>query len=369
MAGEGGGIERYLRNIIKAFQKIDRKNEYAVFTNRDNTGTFDLRNNFREHYSPISAHLRPMKILWEQFVLPLQVKMVGIDLLFSPGNISPLFVPCPSVVVIHDLIPFRSPANFTKNELLPLKTLLCLTAKRATQIITVSKSSQKEILEQFNIPREKTIVVYEACDEKFLYHQPSAEDKNTVKEKLTIHGDFVLCTASTRQNKNLDRLLLAFSLLKRKHDIKHRLVIAGLAGPHHQSLIKMVSDLELGKEVVFTGHVSDELLPALYGAASVFVYPSLYEGFGLPVLEAMACNTPVVASNTTSLPEVVGDAGLLIEPYNVEDISEGIYKVLTDDELHRQLTNKGRKRVREFSWDSTARKTLSIMTSLTRTPS
>jgi glycosyltransferase involved in cell wall biosynthesis len=361
VAGEGGGIERYLRNLIKAFQKIDHKNEYTVFTNKDNTGTFDLQNNFKEYFSPISARFRPMKILWEQFILPLQVKRAGIDVLFSPGNISPFLVPCPSVVVIHDLIPYIQPDNFTKAELYPLKCLLRSTAKKATKIITDSVSSEREILNRFNIPSDKIKVVYAACDEIFLYCDASVESKARIKKTLGINGDFILYTASTRPYKNIDGLLKAFSLLKKKHGIKHRLVITGLAGRGHQALVKMVADLELEEEVVFTGYLSDEALLSLYSGASAFVYPSFYEGFGLPVLEAMACGTPVVASNATSLPEVVGQAGLLFDPCSVEQMSEEIRKVLTDKQCRLELTSNGKQRVREFSWERTAKGVLDVL--------
>jgi lipopolysaccharide heptosyltransferase II len=361
VVGEGGGIERYLRNLIKALQRIDRENEYTIFSNKNNTGTFDLQDNFREHLCPVSARFRPMKILWEQLILPFQVNRAGIDLLFSPGNISPLFVSCPSVVVIHDLVPFIFPDDFARAERYPLRVLLHSTAKRATKIITVSRSSQRQILAQFNIPSEKTTVIYAACDEDFLSCQASIQNEKEVKEKYGINGDFILCADSARPHKNVHRLLLAFSLLKEKHGIRHHLVITGLPGRYHQFLVKMVSDLKLGEEVIFTGYVPDNVLSILYSEATVFVYPSLYEGFGLPVLEAMACGSPVVASRATSLPEVVGDAGLLVDPLNIQEMSQGIYRLLTDGQYNLELTAKGKLRVREFSWEKTAKKVLDVL--------
>ncbi|MGA1868902.1 MAG: glycosyltransferase family 4 protein [bacterium] len=361
MVGEGGGIERYLRNLIKAFQKIDHINDYTLFTNKDNTGTFDLSDNFKEYCTPVSARFRPMKILWEQCILPFEVKRAGIDVLLSPGNLSPLIVSCPSVVVIHDLIPFIWPGNFSKAELYSLRILLYLTAKKATKIITVSKSSERQILQQFNIPAEKITVVYEACDEKFLCSPAPIENKKRIKEELGLKGDFILYIAPTRPHKNANRMLLAFSLLKKKYRIKHRLVITGCAGYHHNVLLKMIKDLGLAEEVVFIGYIPDDVLPTLYSAASVFIYPSYYEGFGLPVLEAMACGTPVVASNATSLPEVVGDAALLFDPHSTMQISESLYKVLTDEQCRLALTVKGKRRVREFSWEKSAREILKVL--------
>ena len=361
VAGEGGGIERYLRNIIKALKKLDHENEYIIFTNKDNTGTFDLGDNFTEYFTPVSARFRLMKILWEQFLLPFQVKAAGIDVLFSPGNISPLFVSCPSVVVIHDLIPFVRSDNFSKIELCALRFLLRLTAKMATRIITISRSSEREIMSQFQISSDRISVIYLACDQNFFYSQPSAEETGKLKKQYGIKGDFVLCTASTRPYKNIDRLLLAFSILKKRHAVKHRLVLVGASGRHHRFLLKMVADLGLNEDVVFTGFVPDKVLPALYSAASVFVYPSLYEGFGLPILEAMACGTPVVASNITSMPEVVGDAGLMFDPYDVEEMCKRIYRILSNEERRNKLIAKGKQRVREFSWEKTAMEVVNVL--------
>lgn len=361
VAGKGGGIERYLRNLIKALQKLDHENRYIIFTNKDNTGTFDLKENFKEYFSPVSARFRPMKILWEQFLLPFQVKAAGIDVLFSPGNVSPLFVSCPSVVVIHDLIPFVRPDNFNKIELGALRLLLYLTAKMASGIITVSRSSKRGIIDRFRISSDKIFVIYLACDQTFLYSQPSVEETGKLKKQYGIKGDFILCTASTRPYKNFDRLLLAFRLLKKRHKVKHCLVIVGAPGRHHRFLLKMVADLGLNEDVIFTGFVPDKVLPTLYSAASVFVYPSLYEGFGLPILEAMACGTPVVASNAASLPEVVGDAGLIFDPYNIEEMCKKIYRILSNEEPRNELITKGKQRARNFSWEKTAKEVVNVL--------
>jgi len=285
--GEGGGIERYLRNLVRALQRIDKQNEYILFTNKDNSGTFDLGNNFREHLVPVSAGCRPMKILWEQLVFPFQVKKNQMDILLSPGNISPLFLPCPSVVVMHDLVPFKCPENFHRSELQILKALFRATAKRANRIITVSKSSQRQILSQFNLAPDSVTVIYEACDEVFFNHRTRNKIR-LIKHKLGVNRDFILYTAATRPHKNVEGLLTAFSHLKHKYGIKHLLVVAGPAGPDHNNLLDKATRLGINSDVIFTGYVSDKLLPALYSMASLFVYPSFYEGFGLPVLEAMA---------------------------------------------------------------------------------
>lgn len=353
--GEGGGIERYLRNLVRALQKIDHRNEYVLFTNKNNTATFALGDNFREQLIPVSASFRSIKILWEQSVFPLQVKRAGIDLLFSPGNIAPLFPLCPSVVVMHDLIPFEWPENFGKLELQALKVLFATTARRAKKIITVSESSKKQIVKRFNLVRRKVAVVYEACDEIFLSGDFSDQETGYVKKELGITRGFILYTASTRPHKNVDGLLRAFGLLKKKYNIKQLLVIAGPTGPEHHSLLHTATRLGISNDVIFTGYVPDRILPALYSAASLFVYPSFYEGFGLPILEAMACGIPVVASNTTSLPEVVGNAGVLVNPHNFEEMAGAMYNILSDDKYSSALVALGKKKAQEFSWEKTAK--------------
>jgi len=359
--GEGGGIERYLRNLVRALQSIDRQNKYILFTNKDNTGTFDLGNNFREYLIPVSAGCRPMKILWEQLVFPFQVKTTGIDLLFSPGNICPLFLACQSVVTMHDLIPFEWPENFSGIELRVLKALLRASAARSQRIITVSKSSRNQIISHLGVPPWKVAVVHAACDEAFLNYEHTADNSRLVEEELGINRDFILYTAATRPHKNVKGLLTAFSCLKHKYGIKHLLVVAGPAGPDHNNLLDTATRLGINSDVIFTGYISDKILPALYTMASLFVYPSFYEGFGLPILEAMASGTPVIASKVTSLPEVAGKAGILVDPCDIEEIAHAMYKVLSDRRHRDRLAASGKKRAQEFSWEKTAKGILNVL--------
>jgi len=361
--GEGGGIERYTRNLIDAFQHIDRVNDYVLFTNRENSGTFDLAENFKECLVPVSARFRPMKILWEQLILPFQVKSAGVNLLFSPGNISPVFLPCPSVVVMHDLIPFRWPEDFSNRELWALKILFHLTARRVDRIITVSQSSMKQIIDQFGVPSKKVTTIYEACDKAFLEYPP-AEEKPKIIAEMGITSDFILYTASMRPHKNVVGLLKAFSRLVHEYALQHLLVIAGTSGSDYLKIVKMAADLRVRERVCFTGYISDDILPALYNAASLFVYSSFYEGFGLPVLEAMACGTPVVASDATSLPEVVGDAGVLVNPDNVEGMADAMYRILSDQDYANELIARGKQRAKALSWEKTGKDVLEVLLKL-----
>ena len=177
--------------------------------------------------------------------------------------------------------------------------------------------------------------------------------------KYSITGSFILFVGNISPRKNILALLQAFNKLK-KRGIKHKLVIAGKKDQRYEQVLKTLNELNLGGEVIFTGYVPEEDLPKLYNAADLFVYPSLYEGFGLPILEAMACGTPVVASNVSSLPEVAGDAGLLVNPQDVDALTNAMYKVLTDDKLKESLIDKGLERAKFFSWEKTARETLEV---------
>lgn len=358
VSGRGGGIERYLRNLITALGRIDQVHEYVLFTNIDNAGTFDLPRNFRECPSPVSARIRPMKILWEQMVLPFQVKSAGIDVLLSPGNICPLFCPCPSLVVIHDMVPFVRPEDFSLMEKGTMKGLIRLSSRRALKIITDSRSSERQIRALLHVAPEKTVMIYPGCDEGFLHYRHSLQEEAMLRRDMHIKGDYLLYTASTRPYKNTGRLIQAFRILRDRYGVRQSLVITGIPGRDQGSLEELAGVLGLCNDTVFTGYVNERYLPALYAGASVFVYPSLYEGFGLPVLEAMACGTPVAAAMSTSLPEVVGDAGVLFDPYDPEDMAEKIRRIIAEEGLRTRLIRKGRERVLDFSWARAAEEML-----------
>ena len=275
--------------------------------------------------------------------------------MFSPANIAPFFHSFPTVTVMHDMIPFIRPEGFGMAELTALKTLFYLTAKSSNAIITDSKSSKDDIVRIFKAPEEKVRVVYAACDsEAFVPREARSEDL----KKYGIEKKYILYVAARRKYKNIDGLVKAYKILKQRHRVGHTLVITGLGGRADAGLSGIVKELGIERDVLFSGFIPDEELPLLYSGADVFVYPSFYEGFGLPVLEAMACGAPVAASNATSLPEVVGDAGLLFNPNDTEDIANAVLRLLTDKTLKAKMIEKGFARVKEFSWEKTAEKQL-----------
>jgi glycosyltransferase involved in cell wall biosynthesis len=364
VAGKGGGIERYLRGLLKWLAIIDKKNEYLIFSNKDNTGTFERRENFREIISPVSARIRPAKILWEQIVLPFQLKKENVDIVLSAGNIAPKLTFCPSIVIIYDLISFSYPENFSLAEKLALKYLLRRTATVADRIITISESSRNEIKKWLGVSEDKISVVHGGCDENFRKDHIKGD---SIKNKFGVANGFIFCAASLRRYKNLEGLIKAFSILKKEHRIPQKLVLAGHKEKYFEKLQELVTLLGLQNDVIFTGFITEDELQSLYSSADTIVYPSFYEGFGLPILEAMASGTPVVASNVTSIPEVAGDAALLFDPHDIDEMAEKVHNVLKDENLQKSLISKGLERVKEFTWKRTAEKVLEVINSIVKT--
>jgi glycosyltransferase involved in cell wall biosynthesis len=232
-------------------------------------------------------------------------------------------------------------------------------AHRSTRILTVSEASKRDILHYVNVDPEKIVVVHNALDER-LGTAPTADELALVRERYQLDHGFILYAGNIKPHKNLVRLIEAFEGLLRDGFEDLKLLIIGDEISKWPALRHAVHAHKLHRQVRFLGFLSDEMLAALYRLAAVFVFPSLYEGFGLPPLEAMAAGTPVVTSNLSSLPEVAGDAAVLVDPYDAVDIKEGIKKVLTDPSLQATLRERGLARARQFSWDTSVRRTLEI---------
>ncbi len=317
-----------------------------------------------------AASLRPANALLRiPFGLPWAAWRGSFDLLHVTYNAPPLS-PCPTVVTVHDISFEHYPEFFSPRDLLILKTLVPLSARRAAHVLTVSQHAKREIIERYNLPPDKITVTYEAAGEQF---QPVADPASlqAVRAKYGIpDGPFVLALGNLQPRKNIGRLVEAFAMVARKvisqrndfsqSDVISKLVIAGKAQWRESEVYTAVQQAGLEGRVVFPGYVDDADLPALYSAAAVFVYPSLYEGFGLPPLEAMACGAPVISSNAASLPEVVGDAALLIDPTDTAALAQALYDGLTQPDLQADLRQRGLRRAAQFSWERCAAETLAV---------
>jgi glycosyltransferase involved in cell wall biosynthesis len=346
------GIGTYIRNLLRQLARIDRDTEYVLLCREPDVGiAAQLGPNFRGVVEP-----SPNYSLREQIHVPWVLRRERPDVYHAPHYVLPPAVRCRSVVTIHDCIHLMFPQYLPNRVAYAYaRASMWAAARRSNRILTVSEASKRDILNLFNVKPEKVVVVYNAIDEHFSA-TPSDEHVARIRERYQLDHKFVLYVGNIKPHKNLVRLIEAFSQLRRTHD-DLKLLIIGDEISKLPALRRAVHRHKLHKHVRFLGYLKDDTLTVLYRLASVFVFPSLYEGFGLPPLEAMASGTPVVTSNVSSLPEVTGNAAVLVDPYDVESIEDGMRRVLDDPKLAEELRLKGLQRAREFSWERSVEKT------------
>jgi glycosyltransferase involved in cell wall biosynthesis len=350
------GIGTYIRNLLRHLARIDRETDYLLLClDRDLDTPKELGANFRA-----VRQGSPNYSIREQIAIPWSLFRERPDVFHAPHYVLPPAVPCRSVVTIHDCIHLRFPQYLpSRAAYFYARASMWAATHRADRILTVSKASKRDILHYFNVPPEKIEVVYNALDERF-GATPDEGAIARVRERYQLDHGFVLYAGNIKPHKNLVRLIEAFDGLRRDGFDDLKLLIIGDEISKWPALRHAVHARKLHRHVRFLGFLSDDTLAALYRMAAVFVFPSLYEGFGLPPLEAMASGTPVVTSNVSSLPEVAGDAAVLVDPTDAMDIKEGIKRVLTDPELREQLRARGLVRARQFSWETSVRRTREI---------
>lgn len=346
------GIGTYIRNLLRHLARIDRDTEYVLFCcQQDALVAAQLGENFRAVAEPA-----PNYSVREQVSVPLRLRRERIDLFHAPHYVLPPLVPCRAVVTIHDCIHLMFP-QYLPNRLAHLYARASLWAAtyRSDRILTVSETSKRDILRFFKVPPEKIAVIYNAIDERFGV-PPREEEVARVRERYQLKDPFVLYAGNIKPHKNLERLIEAFDRVRKAGFDQLTLVIIGDEISKYPRLRRAVHRHKLHKHVRFLGFQPDETLAVFYRLADVFVFPSLYEGFGLPPLEAMASGTPVVTSNVSSLSEVVGDAALLVDPYDPQGIADGMARALSDAALRETLRARGFARVREYSWERSVRR-------------
>jgi glycosyltransferase involved in cell wall biosynthesis len=273
----------------------------------------------------------------------------------------PPYCPYSRIVTIYDLTPVVLKGAHRADFRFKFGKEVSHAARRADKIIAISQSTKKDLINLLGAKPEKISVVYPGYDDDIFKPSPDPHKIETALRKYGIIRSYIIYVGILEPKKNILRLVEAFASLKREGKIVHKLVIAGKRAWGDETVFQAVRRNGLEGEVIFTGYVPQEELPLLMSGADVFVFPSLHEGFGIPPLEAMACGTPVIASNASSLPEVVGDAGILVDPYNVDEIAEAIYKVVSDGKLREQMRRKGLERAKLFSWKKAAQQTLQIL--------
>jgi len=346
------GIAQYTQRLLTALAELDHQNDYLVLQSRKDRRRMVGAPNFRRHPLWTPPHHR-----LEQLTLPLELAPLRLDVLHSPDFIPPLRRNCRAVITVHDLAFLLFPGLLTA-ESQRYYGQIRRAVHSAEAIIAVSESTKRDLIAHTAAPAAKITVVYEAAGPAFRPVTDAAA-LAAVRQKYGLPEEFVLFVGTIEPRKNLATLLKAWSKIRISNfEFRNSLVIAGKQGWLYEETIAQAR--ELGTAVQFIGGVLPEDLPALYSAARLFVLPSVYEGFGLPVLEAMACGTPVVCSQASSLPEVAGDAALLVEPHDVDGLAAALQRALSDEALRRQMIERGLAQAARFSWEKAARETLAV---------
>jgi len=356
------GIGTYVRNLVRQLARQCGDESYGLVCRPADEAFVRA---LGPRFEPIVARAGHYSAT-EQVVIPWLVQQARADVFHAPHYVLSPLTRCPSVVTIHDCIHLRFPQYLPNRAAVEYaKWMMRSAAHKAKRILTVSQASKDDITSYLDVPAAKVDVIYNALDER-LANAPTEEDIARVRERFLLNAPFVLYAGNIKPHKNVDRLIQAFAEVRARGAGDLKLLIIGDELSKYPNLRRLVHRHHLHPHVRFLGFVPDETLAALYRMAAVFVFPSLYEGFGLPPLEAMAAGAPVVTSNVSSLPEVVGDAALLIDPLNPIAIAEAILRVLTDAPLRADLIRRGHERVKAFSWERSVARVREIYADVAR---
>ena len=346
LGDHSGGNESYYSNILRSMNIPDNCEIYLFvkpgidvsdYSDKYKIVRFESKNAMRRNF-------------WELTVL---CRKYGLDLLHTQYFI-PFIRPCKTVCTIHDICFEHFKDIFTKKEYYRQKILIPYAAKHSDYIFTVSCHAKKDIVEHYKVSEETTVVTYNAVNNSFRVLTEQELNEEQLREKFQLGNEpYVLNVSNLQPRKNLVRLIKAFIAMKKKYGGTEKLVIVGKKAWMFDEILKTA--LEGSDDIVFTDYVSEEDLVRLYNAAACFIYPSFFEGFGIPPLEAMACGTPVAVAQATSLPEVVGDAGLYFDPYSEDEIAESIHRMITDAKLSGDLKERGLMQAKKFSWAGSAK--------------
>ncbi|MCC0176885.1 glycosyltransferase family 4 protein [Waterburya agarophytonicola K14] len=356
---QASGLGVVTNNLVRELIDCDRELNFTLYSHANSLKTQYPQNiiSVNKSISPDRGFLGHIKrLLWYQTSLNWQLKNSNTDLFFSPASEGMLFPSVPQIVTVHDLIPLKYPEVSPKWKYYYLY-ILPLILKQCRQIISISEHTKKDLIENYKLNPELIKVVYNGLDRDLFFPQPNLE----ILAKYNLNK-YLLYVGDMRFYKNLDRCLIAFDKLPLKD---YQFVITGKKDDFfYPKLQQQVDRLSAQERIIFLDYVPAVDLPSLYSMAQCLVFASLYEGFGLPILEAMACGCPVIASDRTSIPEVGGDSIFYVDPYDVEDIIQGMYELLTNNKLRQDLSNKGRERAKQFSWEKTAESIVKIFTSV-----
>jgi glycosyltransferase involved in cell wall biosynthesis len=354
LIGERVGVGNYTGRLLGAMLELNRDWDFLLYSNRP-LGQLEQP---LAAATPVQAYLPQSHWLWMQLLLPGIIARSQPDLVHYPNSLAPLRRSRPYVLTVHDASLFLHSRHHPMTRLLTVRLILPLIARRAAAIITMSQSAKQDLVKALRLPSEKIEVIYEAAPEGF-HRVVDREYKAAVRSKYGLPDHYLLYVGTLEPRKNLTRLIRAFWQLQ-KQGFRHQLILAGPNGWQMEGFGAEIEQLELQNSVRMLGYVPAEDLPGLYSLASVFVFPSLYEGFGLPPLEAMACGVPVLTSNNSSLAEICADAAHLINPHDETELAAGLRELLEDPEWRAELGRRGLRRSEEFSWKRAARQTTAV---------
>ncbi len=350
------GIGTYVRNLVRELAEIDRENTYCVITGPDGRDALKgLPENFR-----VTIQRSPVYSVREQFALSWHLLRLKVDLYHATHYVLPLIVPCRSVVTIHDIIHLIYP-EFLPNRLafIYAERMIRRSLQRGDRVISVSHNTRSDLMSYFQVDGEKIDVVYNGIEDVFRRTLPS-EDLERWMRNLGLERPYLLFVGNPKPHKNLDNVVKAYAQALQLHDFPHRLVCVGDRDGVEFKIRQRAEQLGIGERVLLLGHVAQEALPAIYQGAAAFLYPTLYEGFGLPVVEAMASRVPVITSNTSALKEIAAGYAELVNPLDVDGIARAIQRIVSDTDHRGSLRKLGGRRAEDFQWRRAAEETLAI---------
>jgi glycosyltransferase involved in cell wall biosynthesis len=354
--GQPGGIGIYTANIVNALLEVDQRNQYVLIYNQPkHLGTYRHFQNATEVVAQA-----PNIVWWDQITIPAVVRRENLDLVFNPKLSIPLFAGCKTVLISHGGAHFVVPDAFPWYDRAYFTIANHLYFKRASAIISVTSLGAQEIVKYMRINPQKVHPIHESYNERCRV-LPKRE-LEPIKQKYQLPEQFVLWVGGISPLKNIGNLLRAYASVG--GEFPHQLVMAGFKRWKFSKDMDLIDELGLHDRILFPGYVQPEDIPALYNLASVFVFPSLYEGFGLPILEAMACGCPVITSTTGYAPEVAGGAAILVDPHQPSEIADAMRTVLKDDACRSQMVQAGLRWVKEFGWRKCATETIALFESL-----
>jgi len=351
------GIGNYIRHLLEYVFENDRVNNYVIFLMPEEFDSFPIPN---ERIRKVKTSCK-----WygwrEQIIFPFTLYKENLDLMHFTHFNSPILYLRKSVTTIHDVTPFFFPGHKMKSPLrrLGFRLVFYFSVKKARKIIAVSNSTKNDIVKYFKVNDKKIQVIYEGADAQF---RP-LEDRSLVenlRKKYALEKPFLFYTGVWRNHKNLIGLIEAFKIAKEKHRLDISLVLGGKEDPFYPEVRETWEKLGLQQDVISVGFIDQKELPVFYNAATAFIIPSFYEGFGLIGLEAMSCGTPVISSNRTSLPEILGDGAVYFDPKNPEDMAEKIHLVFSDKKLYNELKSNGFAQVKKYGWNKMGKETLEL---------